>query len=136
MKDNNSSSTLNAMRYTPPLITALSKDEYIVFGSNTEGRHGKGAALQAFRYFGAKYGHGEGITGQCYAFPTLDGRLQRRSLRELELSRDLFYAVAQRMKNYTFLLTKVGTGLAGYSEEFMKGLFTNAPANVVKPKGW
>ena len=32
-----------------------------VFGSNPEGRHGAGSALVAVKYFGAKYGQGEGL---------------------------------------------------------------------------
>ena len=45
-----------------------------VFGSNPEGRHGAGAAKIAREQFGAKYGVGEGLTGNAYALPTKDLR--------------------------------------------------------------
>lgn len=47
-----------------------------VFGSNPEGRHGAGAAKVAREQFGAKYGVGEGITGNSYALPTKDLRVK------------------------------------------------------------
>ena len=48
------------------------KDTIFVFGSNPEGRHGAGAARIAREQFGAKYGVGEGLTGNAYALPTKD----------------------------------------------------------------
>ena len=53
-----------------------SKDTIFVFGSNPEGRHGAGAAKVAREQFGAKYGVGEGITGNSYALPTKDLRVK------------------------------------------------------------
>ena len=47
-----------------------SDDTIFVFGSNPEGRHGAGAAKIAREQFGAKYGVGEGLTGNAYALPT------------------------------------------------------------------
>ena len=49
-------------------ITELKENQIFVFGSNTEGRHGKGAALLAFEKFGAIYGKSEGRMGQCYDY--------------------------------------------------------------------
>ncbi len=51
-------------------ITKLDKNEIFVFGSNPEGRHGKGSALFARKKFGAIYGKGRGIQGQSYALVT------------------------------------------------------------------
>ena len=50
--------------------------QIFVFGSNLAGRHGKGAALHARSYYGAKYGVGEGRTGKSYAVPTKDRDLR------------------------------------------------------------
>lgn len=119
------------------VITELKPNEIFVFGSNLAGRHGAGAARQAREQFGAVYGVGEGLTGQCYAFPTLGVKLGKRTRAGLETSRDTFYAVACSHPELTFLLTKVGCGLAGYPEEQMIRLFsTDCPENVVKPDGW
>ncbi len=118
------------------MIRTLRPHEIFVFGSNTTGRHGKGAALQARTSFGAKQGVGEGLTGACYAFPTLDHKFQRRSMIELAKSRDLLYEVCDDNPSKTFLLTKVGCGLAGFPERDMMALFTCHPTNLVLPEDW
>jgi hypothetical protein len=50
-----------------------------VFGSNTEGRHGAGAAKVAREKFGAIYGKGEGPQGNAYAIPTKDLRVKENN---------------------------------------------------------
>ena len=42
--------------YTPDRITELGENEIFVFGSNLAGAHGGGAALLAYRKFGAIWG--------------------------------------------------------------------------------
>lgn len=59
--------------YTPKFITSLQSNEIFVFGSNIRGMHGGGAARIAHMKFGAEWGVGEGLTGQCYALPTMEG---------------------------------------------------------------
>ena len=59
--------------YTPNLISSLKENEIFVFGSNLDGLHGGGAAAAAMRYFGAVWGQGVGMQGQCYAIPTMHG---------------------------------------------------------------
>ena len=54
------------------LIRSLQPNQIFVFGSNTQGRHGLGAAKIALQKFGAKYGQAEGIQGQSYAIITKD----------------------------------------------------------------
>lgn len=124
------------MRTTPENITSLADGEIFVFGSNLAGRHGAGAAATARRKFGAEPGVGEGLTGQCYAFPTLDDSLRKLTMRELQASRDRLYLIAGLNPELTFLLTRVGTGLAGYGEQEMADLFAGAPGNIVTPPGW
>jgi hypothetical protein len=53
-------------------INHLESNQIFVFGSNTEGRHGKGAALVAKLKFGAIYGQSEGLQGQSYGIITKD----------------------------------------------------------------
>lgn len=118
------------------LITELKPNQIFVFGSNTAGMHGAGAARQAHEQFGAKYGVGEGRTGQCYAFPTLNGRLRKREDYALVVSAMKFKMYAETYPDLEFLLTKVGCGLGGYEEWEMKWLFRNMPPNVVRPQGW
>lgn len=120
----------------PTMFTKLNSRQVFVFGSNLAGRHGKGAALQARQDFGAMPGVGEGLTGHCYAFPTLDRNFRRRTPEELRKSRDEFFRVAESLPEWEFLLTKVGCGLAGYPESRMIELFRGAPKNIVPPVGW
>ena len=121
---------------TPEQITKLAANEIFVFGSNTAGRHGAGAARQASLQFGAQYGVGEGLTGQCFAFPTLDERLMRLSRADLVGSVMLLYDCCNRHPDKLFLLTKVGCGLAGYPEEYMRSLFIDPPENLILPEDW
>lgn len=120
-------------------ITHLEPNEILVFGSNTAGRHGLGAALQARLQWGAELGVGEGFTGQCWAFPTLDGsngQLSQLPIEAMQASRDRLYDACTQHADKIFLLTKVGCGLAGYPEELMRGLFANPPANLILPLDW
>ena len=120
------------------MITKLEPNQIFVFGSNKMGRHGAGAALQAHTQFGAEYYVGEGLTGQCYALPTLDAKLRKLSYSDLVLRIDNFIYTAEQHPELTFLLTKVGCGLAGYDEDYIKNIFRKMtiPANVVMPEGW
>ena len=112
------------------MIDSLKENEYFVFGSNIDGHHMAGAAKQAMDQFGAEWGVGVGLTGQCYAIPTMEGIVS------LSLYVDQFIEVSTLLPTKTFLLTKIGTGIAGYSEEEIKPLFSQVPSNVILPKEW
>lgn len=118
------------------MITSLKEKQVFVYGSNLGGINAGGAAKQAQEQFGAKEGVGEGFNGQCYAFPTLNADFSQRTKEELEKSRDLFFSVAENHWELEFLMTKVGCGIAQYSEYEMKELFKNPPKNVVLPVDW
>lgn len=123
------------MKSTPEVITSLSRNQIFVFGSNLGGFHGAGAARKAYHSFGAEWGVGEGRTGQCYAIPTKDAELGIRPLEAIDRSVERFLSYAQRNPELTFLVTKIGCGLAGYSTEAIKPMFKNrhVPGNVVLP---
>jgi len=121
--------------YTPENITSLKDNEIFVFGSNTEGRHGKGAAKQAMT-FGAVYSNPEGIQGNTYAVVTKD--LTTRSLYPLELIAqgvNKLYKYAEEHTDKVFLITKLGCGLGGHSIQDIGGIFKSitTPDNVVLP---
>ena len=118
------------------MINTLKDNEYFVFGSNLAGFHGGGAAKYAVEHFEAEENVGEGITGKCYAFPTLDENLQKRSHEDLLESCYRFFKTARENTDKIFLMTAVGTGIANYSREYMIDLFANPPANVVLPEEW
>ena len=99
------------------LADELPDHEIFVFGSNTAGRHGAGAAKTAYLHYGAKYGVAEGLCNQSYAIPTREW-LGPRNLKTLELS--LVVANIQRFVQFTqtsykhFYVTAVGCGFAGF----------------------
>lgn len=108
---------------SPELICTLAPEEIFVFGSNLAGIHGAGAAKLAKNKWGAEEGVGEGITGQCYALPTKDFRIQTLSLKRIQHSVNQFIRKVELMPENTFLVTEVGCGLAGYHPEEMAPLF-------------
>jgi hypothetical protein len=88
-----------------------------VFGSNQSGRHGKGAAKYAHKFHGAIYGRGEGLQGNSYAIPTKDFNLQRLALFKIKRNIERFIEFANVHTELHFLITKIGSGLAGYHWE-------------------
>lgn len=121
------------MRYTPENITKLEPDEIFVFGSNLEGMHYGGAARVAHERFGAVMGQGVGIQGQSYAIPTMQGGVD--TIRPYV---DGFLDLAYEWDQNTFLVTRIGCGIAGFSDEEIAPLFDRALDlyNVVLPKSF
>lgn len=125
-------------KYTPECITELKNDEVFVFGSNLWGSHGGGAAKIAYEQFGARWGvrGAMGCHGHSYAIPTLDLNMEKVPMDYLEESCADFLHFAESFKIYTFYVTKIGCGIAGFDEEDVKKLFINSPDNVILPKDW
>ncbi len=122
------------MNTCPEIIDKLRSDEIFVFGSNTEGRHGAGAARAAVDKFGAKMGQASGLQGQSYAIVTKDLSKGERSI-HLELIEDdlvRLFEYARLTPGKKFFLTPIGTGLAGYTIEEIALLISdkNVPDNV------
>lgn len=110
--------------------------EIFVFGSNLAGIHGAGAAWDAYSSYGAENGVGEGLTGWAYALPTKDKDIQTRPLNDIACSVSRFIEYASSRPELKFFVTKVGCGLAGFTEEEIAPLFRHAPANCRLPLGW
>lgn len=108
--------------------------EVFVFGSNTAGRHGAGAALHAKRHYGAIYGRGEGIQGSSYAIPTKDHNLKVLSLDKIKAYVDNFIKYANSNKDLIFMVTRIGCGLAGYKDSDIAPMFKDAPDNCILPE--
>ena len=88
-----------------------------VFGSNKAGRNGKGAAKYAAMKYGAVRGVGEVPTGEAYAIPTKGYNLELLPYSEIDEAIVRFLRYASEHHDKKFLLTPVGTGLAGHSKE-------------------
>ncbi len=121
------------MRYTPDFITHLNNGEIFVFGSNLKGLHGGGAARLAYERFGAIWGQGVGLQGSCYGIPTMHGGVDA-----IKPYVDEFIEFAKNHTEYTFLVTKIGCGIAGFKEEEIAPLFGNAVSvdNIVLPESF
>ncbi len=105
-----------------------------VFGSNLAGRHGKGAALEARKNWGAIHGKGWGRQGNSYAIPTKSANLRTLGLRIIKANVGVFLHYAEMHPELTFKLTPIGCGLAGYVPEEIGPMFDGAPRNVELPK--
>ncbi|WZE63637.1 hypothetical protein PANI_CDS0118 [Maribacter phage Panino] len=122
--------------YTPEYVDFLPNDHVFVFGSNLAGRHGKGAALTARKFFGAKQGVGYGRTGQCWAIPTKDRALNPLKTDDIGYHIMAFLRYASLNDHMIYVVTKVGCGLAGHDEKEISHWFAHSPPNVILPKGW
>ena len=107
-----------------------------VFGSNLAGRHGKGAALTARQRYGAVYGQGEGLQGRSYAIPTKDYQLKSLPLTSIENHVKVFLDFARSRPHWIFNVTRIGCGLAGYSDWQIAPMFREAPKNCILPIDW
>lgn len=117
-------------RVTPNRIRSLNAGEIFVFGSNESGHHGGGAARMAMDKFGAVWGQGEGLQGQSYAIPTMEG------LDNLKPAVERFVEFARQHPELHFLVTRIGCGIAGYKPEQIAPLFAEVKdlCNVSLPK--
>ena len=118
-------------RYTPERISSLAENEIFVFGSNLAGYHGGGAARIARENFGAVWGQGVGLQGQSYAIPTMQGGVET-----IKPYVDEFIDFARIHAQYTFLVTRIACGIAGFRPSEIAPLFANAidVENVILPE--
>ncbi|MCK9155076.1 MAG: hypothetical protein M0P12_03070 [Paludibacteraceae bacterium] len=119
-------------------IESLKDNQIFVFGSNTRGAHGKGAALFARQHCGAVYGQARGLQGRAYAIvtkdltkdkhPSVDAQEIKKQIQEL-------YRFASSNPEQEFVVAYSGTGknLNGYSCQEMADMFSafEIPKNVV-----
>jgi len=120
-------------------MTTPQRKVVFVFGSNLAWIHGAGAAKEAALYWGAQRGVGEGFAGNSYALPTKDGRLNTLPLEKIKFYFDRFMAEVMARPDILFLLTPIGTGLAGYTVQQIDevtGVFSNPPRNLWFTGDW
>ena len=160
---------MNNREYTPENITELQENEVFVFGSNTTGFHGAGAAGFACRgdarntwrqdeWFlaamkapigsekrvgkWAVYGVGRGFQvgreGKSYGIDTIKIPGQKRStpLSDIKKQIEELNIFAKNNKQFKFLVTKIGSALAGYTVEEIRSLFVEVHQiedNIILP---
>ncbi len=119
-------------------INKLPAHGIFVFGSNTQGRHGKGAALIALRKFEAIYGRASGLQGRSWAIITKD--LTKR----IHPSRTPEQIIEEIRKLYSFAITSLldfyvvysanTVNLNSYTPDEMAKMFASAgriPSNII-----
>ena len=68
-------------------------------------------------------GQGVGHFGNTYAVPTKNERIQTMPLKDIRPYVDDFFDYARAHRKWTFLLTEIGCGLAGYQPKDIAPLF-------------
>jgi hypothetical protein len=119
-------------------ITKLKPNENVAVGTNTQGRHGKGAALWAFLHAGLKRGHSLGQCGQTYGIVTKDltqaihPSISRRSI-VFQLTLLYIHAYQHPDQKWFVLYSGTGANLNGYTPAEMRQLFRDAEKDVKMP---
>lgn len=145
-KNKPAASTIERKTYTG-MINSLQDNQVFVFGSNTQGRHGAGAAKTAKDKFGAIYGQAEGIQGNSFAIITKDltkddrqhpSRTQEQIKEQIQKLYD--YAEAHPEKEFVVAYSAQGRNLNYYTNEQMAEMFATAsssvPSNIVFEEGF
>jgi len=104
-------------RITADEVHSLQDGEIFVFGSNAQGMHGAGAARAAWKHYGAIWGNGHGLQGRSYAIDSMSG------LPELQAEAERFVQFAGEHPEMHFLLTRIGCGIAGFTDQQVAPLF-------------
>lgn len=112
-----------------------------VFGSNEAGIHGAGAALHARKFYGALQLVGVGPmpdekAPSCYAIPTKDKKIRTLPLWNINEYVREFLEYARSRPDLKFNITRIGCGLAGYTDNDISPMFKLAPTNCNLPEGW
>jgi hypothetical protein len=97
--------------------------DIFVFGSNLMGIHGAGAARYANLHHGAVMGRGIGLEGTSYAIPTKAHPFRTLPLFDINKYVADFLICAKLSPEYTYLVTKIGCGLAGYTPSDIAPMF-------------
>lgn len=108
-------------RVTPERIEELHDGQVFVFGTNAQGTHDGGAARFAVERFGAVPGQPVGLQGRSYAIPTAGVPLN-----QIASYVNDFIRFADQHPEMTFLVTRIGCGAAGYTDEQIAPLFSFA----------
>lgn len=116
-------------------LRELPRGHVFVFGSNEAGIHGRGAARDAVRFFGAVPGVGFGLRGQSFAIPTKKHwKSNGLPIEKIQEYVGQFLDVARDLRSTIFVVTPIGCGLAGYSPQEIAPLFKGCPENVILPE--
>lgn len=114
------------------MTTPTPRRRIFVFGSNTKGIHGAGAAREARLNHGAILGQARGLQGNSYAIVTKDLEKGPRSIPLEDIEREVqeFLKFAREHPELDFKVNNIGCGLAGYYPREIAPFFQDSPPNV------
>lgn len=112
-----------------------------VIGSNLPGYHGAGAAKYAKEHYGAMTGIGVGHVRNSYAIPTKDCKLRTlpKVIVQTYVNQFLVYArlcYCMPKNDLTFHVTRIGCGLAGFTDQEIAPMFSDASPNCQFDEKW
>lgn len=123
-----------------PIDKVCPEGAIFVFGSNESGYHGGGAAATAVKAYGARMHKGFGPQGNSWAIPTKDWTIDTLPLEDIRPYVQRFLAYAKSFEEtypkVRFFVTRIGCGLAGYTDADIGPMFVGAPSNCILPEGW
>ena len=106
-------------RVSARYIDKLADNEIFVFGSNTQGAHGGGAAKMAMN-FGAIYGKPFGLQGKTFAIPTVDytknGKMSIESIKEY-VNKFLEFTKENKDKKFVVYISGITEQIEGLYKE-------------------
>ena len=125
--------------YTPEQIETLNPNDVFVFGTNQFAQHAGGAARIAAEKFGALNGIApHGLCGNTYGIITTSFNDTPIDVGFIERQLMVLYEFAELRPDLTFYVTKIGTGIAGFSVKGMRLVFMHLtfmkPNNIILPK--
>jgi len=85
---------------------------------------------------GAELGVGYGFTGHSFALPTKDINIETLPINMVKLWVEWFVLTASRFPKLRFFVTRVGCGLAGFTDEQIATMFVGATENCIFPIEW
>lgn len=126
------------MRILEPRVV---EEGVFVFGSNEVGRSFSGAAKTAVEEYGAQMGVSFGLTGQAFAIPTKDANLNPLPLHFIKKYINQFTKIVNvqpfiGLWTDTYMVTRVGCGLAGYTDVDMAQMFVDCRTNCYFDLAW
>lgn len=110
--------------------------EIFVFGSNESGIHGAGAARYAMDKLGAVKGIGFGFSGTTFAIPTKDFHIRTLPIIDVKKYVVGFILFSKLHPEWNFKVTRIGCGLAGFTDEEIAPLFRDCGDNCSFDTVW
>ena len=113
-----------------------SGDVIWVFGSQLGATHAKGDARIAVNHFAAKPGVVSGPTGRSYAIATRNQRSQPLPIADIAWEVSAFVSYARKHSEQSFVVSRVGNGMAGLHDGRIAPMFRDAPENCHFCETW